>query len=294
MVLVLLLADYNVKAARTTAPQDLNVTKLLQDFHNGVANFMGQVANATLKIKLPQATNSTGGQFALRLGNRTIIVTPPKQGNGFNFSTKANTIRSGLDMLQELAQVQPLLQAMVKLLPAASDTSSTASRSLLADVTTTSSGVGSTTAGAADPSSTDSTTTTTTAFVSSTSDNTMVSNDTVVAATTSSSNTLNATQQTKVTNTKKIISRVNLIMSDAWLVSYTGFNVGRACIQLLKAMLTATATGHLTVDASLVLQLSDLASNFGASVSYMLYGIQKLNADAIAPLGLVKTTTSTG
>uniref|UniRef100_A0A383VLM9 FAS1 domain-containing protein n=1 Tax=Tetradesmus obliquus TaxID=3088 RepID=A0A383VLM9_TETOB len=89
-------------------------------------------------------------------------------------------------------------------------------------------------------------------------------------------------------NNRKIAQRVNLVMSDAWLVAYSGLKVAQVSFQLLAAMLKAGATGTVTVDTALILQFSDVSTNFLSTVSYLLYGIQKLTADAVSPLGLKK------
>jgi hypothetical protein len=95
---------------------------------------------------------------------------------------------------------------------------------------------------------------------------------------------------TQVTNARKVAARINLVMSDGWLVAYSGFKVAQVSFQLLAAMLKAGATGTVTVDTALILQFSDVATNFMSAVSYLLYGIQKLTADAVAPLGIVKVS----
>jgi hypothetical protein len=102
--------------------------------------------------------------------------------------------------------------------------------------------------------------------------------------------TTTSTTTTKTTNNRKIAARINLVMSDAWLVAYSGFKVAQVSFQLLAAMLKAGATGTVTVDTALILLFSDVATNFASTVSYLLYGIQKLSADAVAPLCLVKVS----
>jgi 3'-phosphoadenosine 5'-phosphosulfate sulfotransferase (PAPS reductase)/FAD synthetase len=109
-----------------------------------------------------------------------------------------------------------------------------------------------------------------------------------MTATTASTDTTGKTP-TQITNAKKIATRINVVMSDAWLVTYSGLKVAQVSFQLLAAMLKAGATGTVTVDTALILQFADVSSNFMSTVSYVLYSIQKLTADAVAPLGLVKT-----
>ncbi|WIA28279.1 hypothetical protein OEZ86_010832 [Tetradesmus obliquus] len=108
-----------------------------------------------------------------------------------------------------------------------------------------------------------------------------------MTATTASITTLTDQQL----NRKKIAQRVNLVMSDAWLVAYSGLKVAQVSFQLFSAILKAGATGTVTVDTPLILQFSDVASNFMSTVSYVLYSSQKLAADAVAPLGLKKIAT---
>lgn len=94
------------------------------------------------------------------------------------------------------------------------------------------------------------------------------------------------------TNGQKIGSFINYVFSDSWLVLYSAFNVARAGIQLLGALVKATATGSLTIDGALILTFADLAASFTANVNYLLYSTQKALADIIAPKGLVKLPAS--
>jgi hypothetical protein len=102
------------------------------------------------------------------------------------------------------------------------------------------------------------------------------------AAGTSTSTTATGTTNQK-TNARKVGSRVNLVVSDAWLIVWSGLQILQACVQILGTLLAAAVDGTVTVDSQLVLRLVDLGSAFSSGVSYLLYSIFLLNADAVAP-----------
>jgi hypothetical protein len=104
------------------------------------------------------------------------------------------------------------------------------------------------------------------------------------AAAAGTSTTATATgSSTQKTNARKIGSRVNLVASDAWLITWSGLQILQACVQILGTLLAAAVDGVVTVDSHLVLRLVDLGTAFSSGVSYLLYSVFLLNADAVAP-----------
>lgn len=222
----------------------------------------------TLNLTLPKITDIT-----FVLGNRSITFTPPSAPHPFKAqnATALKAAAAGLanDMLQQLLQTVPLFKLFAGT-GANTDASTVATAAQQqAQGVDLSDGLLTATTLGQHP-------------------NISLFSGPITSSTLRSLLEANSTANATIaTNVKKIISRVNLDMADAWLVAYSGFNVGRASIQLLGSILKSVATGTLTVDSTLVLQLSDQASQLGAAISYLLYGIQKLNADSINPLGLV-------
>jgi hypothetical protein len=103
------------------------------------------------------------------------------------------------------------------------------------------------------------------------------------AAAGTSTTTTSTGTTTQKTNARKVGSHVNLVVSDAWLIVWSGLQILQACVQILGTLLAAAVDGVVTVDSHLVLRLVDLGSAFSSGVSYLLYSIFLLNADAVAP-----------
>jgi hypothetical protein len=100
---------------------------------------------------------------------------------------------------------------------------------------------------------------------------------------TSTSSSSVAGSTTQNTNARKIGSRVNLVLSDAWLITWSGLQILQACVQILGTLMAAAVDGVVTIDSHLVLRLVDLSTAFSSGVSYLLYSIFLLNSDGIAP-----------
>jgi hypothetical protein len=209
-----------------------------------------------------QATATTNQALALALAkllrpNGThvnVTIQPPFP---FNATMRTDTINMAGQLLQQLLKAQPLL-SMLQVLPG---TSSTPARVLLAE----------------DGNSTDSPASSGTG-----------PNGTDASFTTTTLNSTTRKTPTEISNSRKLASRINIVMSDAWLVAFSGFRVAQVSFQLLAAMLAAGSSGTVTLDTALILKFADVSTNFMSAVSYLLYSIQKLTAGAVAPLGLVK------
>lgn len=95
-----------------------------------------------------------------------------------------------------------------------------------------------------------------------------------------------AVNSTVKTDLQSVSSRVSLLSSDAFAISYTAFKVAKSALSLLTAYLKASATGTIDIDE---LSLLDFAANtaaLGGELSDMLSRIAKTNADAVSPLKL--------
>jgi hypothetical protein len=105
----------------------------------------------------------------------------------------------------------------------------------------------------------------------------------VAAAGISTTKANTSDSSTQRSNARKVGSRVNLIASDAWLITWSGLQILQACVQILGTLLAAAVDGVVAVDSHLVLRLVDLGTAFSSGVSYLLYSVFLLNADAVAP-----------
>jgi type II secretory pathway pseudopilin PulG len=199
-------------------------------------------------------------------------------------------------VLQQLTSQFGLLQEQLQLLHKAesqyASPLSDASRTLLED--TSSSSPAGTPSGMAQQSSdgtaTATTATSSTATVndSSSSSSNATGNVCVMWSSPASAvSTVNAststTGSTQNTNARKIGSRVNLVISDGWLITWSGLQILQACVQILGTLVAAAVDGVVTIDSQLVLRLVDLGSAFSSGVSYLLYSVFLLNSDAVAP-----------
>jgi hypothetical protein len=213
-----------------------------------------------------QATAITSQALALALAkllrsngtHMNVTIQPPFP---FNATTRTDTLKMAGQLLQQLLKAQPMFNVLQQVLPS---TGNIPARALLAD----------------DGKSTDSPVVPAGTGTG--------PNGTDAKFSTTTMNSTTSKTSTEVTNSRRLASRINIIMSDAWLVAFSGFRVAQVSFQLLAAMLSAGASGTVTVDTALILKFADVSSNFMSAVSYLLYSIQKLTAGAVAPLGLVK------
>lgn len=229
---------------------------------------------------------------ALYSGNMTVPITlltnrttvgSSKVWVGANSSTDAATVQVASELLQKLVQLQPVLsmlrqpgakpnskQQQQQHQPAAQVVQQTEQElpTTVAGSNKTRSLLAYSTAAAAGTSATSTSAMTTTAGTASPAG----------GSTSSTSNWLN--------NAKLITSFVNLLQSDAWQAIYNGFCIASASVHLLQVVLLSSVTGHVTVDSQLVLDLADLAADFGAQVSWLVSSITQLVSDAEQPLGL--------
>lgn len=102
-------------------------------------------------------------------------------------------------------------------------------------------------------------------------------------ASTSTTSSTVLQSSTRNTNARRIGSRANLVVSDAWLVIWSGLQILQACVQMLGTLLAAAVDGNVVVDSQLVLRFADLGAAFSSGVSYLLYSIFLLTSDAVAP-----------
>jgi hypothetical protein len=240
--------------------------------------------NGTHKInitvpKLPglQPRNVSVPKLLQAANNLSFNITLPKLLNlssvGASASNssaiKKDTLKMATDVMQQLAQLQPSLAKLETLFKSLNNNAgaTTTARSLLGNEDTSADdGI------TIDPAATART----------------LLEDSTVGVTSSSDATKNATE---ALNNRKITQKVNLAMSDGWLVLYSGFKVAQASVQLLAALLRAGTTGVVSVDPSLLLTFADLGTNFSSAVSYLMYGLEKTVADLATPFGIFKPSS---
>jgi hypothetical protein len=298
----------------TTAPTADAVHQAAATTSNSIQKALGQLLspNGTHKInitlpKMPglQPRNVTVPKVLQKASDFSFNITMPKLPSfpsvGSNSSAiKKDTLKMATDVLQQLAQLQPSLTklgALFNNLNLNAGASPTA-RSLLEDgeLPTNDGAAASDEAPASDEALSGDDV--------SASDDTAASEDTTsdLAATmrallgddgTIGATSVGATKTAaEILNSRKIGQKVNLVMSDGWLVLYSGFKVAQASVQLLAAVLRAGTTGVVNVDPALLLTFADLGTNFSAAVGYLMYGVQKTTADTIAPFGITKPVKS--
>jgi hypothetical protein len=207
--------------------------------------------NQALAVALAKLLRNNGTHM-------NVTIQPPFL---FNATTRTDTLKMAGQLLQQLLKAQPLLNMLQQVVPS---NGNLPARTLLGD----------------DDNSNDSPDVPASSGTG--------PNDTDAKFSPTTKNDTTSKSPTEITNGRKLASRINIIMSDAWLVAFSGFRVAQVSFQLLAAMLSAGASGTVTVDTSLILKFADVSSNFLSSVSYLLYSIQKLTAGAVSPLGLVK------
>jgi hypothetical protein len=281
--------------ATTAAPSAASVQQAATATTNSMQKALAQLLspNGTHKInitlpKLPglQPRNVSVPKVLQQATNFSFNITLPKLLNfssvgakGSNATAiKKDTLNMATDVLQQLAQLQPSLaklQTIFKDLNVAGTTSS--SRSLLEEDVNYEAAEDVNVEDVEGDTSSD-------AAVS----RALLADDSIVSATgNSDGETKNATE---VLNSRKIAQKVNLAMSDGWLVLYSGFKVAQASVQLLAALLRAGTTGVVSVDPALLLTFADLGTNFSSAVSYLMYGLEKTVADVVTPFGIFKPT----
>ncbi|KAF6256406.1 hypothetical protein COO60DRAFT_1657890 [Scenedesmus sp. NREL 46B-D3] len=252
--------------------------------HNSLQEVLAQLLspNGTHKInvtipKLPilQPRNVTVPKLLQDANKLSFNFTLPELPNlssavasGSNSSAaKKDTLKMATDVLQQLTQLQPSLaklDALFKNLNTNAGTS-TVGRSLLED---------------ADAAATDETT-----IHPAATGRSLSADDNTIGVAGSNTTGKNASE---VFNSRKIAQKVNLAMSDGWLVLFSGFRIAQASVQLLAALLRAGSTGVVSVDPALLLTFADLGTNFSSAVSYLMYSLQKSVADVVTPFGIHK------
>ncbi|WIA09700.1 hypothetical protein OEZ85_009085 [Tetradesmus obliquus] len=269
-------------ASTTAAPMAAAVQQAAVTTTNSLQKALAELLNpdGTHKVtitmpKLPglQPRNVTLPKLLQSAINLSFNITLPKLLNfssvgasSSNSSTiKKDTLKMATDVLQQLAQLQPSLAKLDTLFKNLNNNAGS-TRSLLEEEDTA------TDANATiDPAATA---------------RTLLADDNAAGVTSSNDNT--EKNATVVTNNKKIAQKINLGMSDGWLVLYSGFKVAQASVQLLAAVMRSGTTGVVSVDPALLLTFADLGSNFSSAVSYLLYSTQKTVADVVTPFGIFK------
>lgn len=269
-------------ASTTAAPMAAAVQQAAVTTTNSLQKALAELLNpdGTHKVtitmpKLPglQPRNVTLPKLLQSANNLSFNITLPKLLNfssvgasSSNSSTiKKDTLKMATDVLQQLAQLQPSLAKLDTLFKNLNNNAGS-TRSLLEEEDTA------TDANATiDPAATA---------------RTLLADDNAAGVTSSNDNT--EKNATVVTNNKKIAQKINLGMSDGWLVLYSGFKVAQASVQLLAAVMRSGTTGVISVDPALLLTFADLGSNFSSAVSYLLYSTQKTVADVVTPFGIFK------
>jgi hypothetical protein len=296
-----ILAADAASTVTTNAPTAEAVHQAAATTSNSLQRALGQLLspNGTHKInithpKIPglQPCNVTVPKVLQKASDLSFNITMPKLPSfpsiGVNSSgIKKDTLKMATDVLQQLAQLQPSLAKLDALLKNLNLNAgaSTTMRQLLEDEVPASeqpspaqedlAGDGTVPSGPANDDTVNDLAATMRA---------LLADDSTVSAT-SYGTTKTAAE---ILNSRKIGQKVNLAMSDGWLVLYSGFKVAQASVQLLAAVVRAGATGVVTVDPALLLTFADLGTNFSAAVGYLMYGVQKTTADLIAPFGITK------
>ncbi|WIA29773.1 hypothetical protein OEZ86_012247 [Tetradesmus obliquus] len=268
-------------ASTTAAPMAAAVQQAAVTTTNSLQKALAELLNpdGTHKVtitmpKLPglQPRNVTLPKLLQSANNLSFNITLPKLLNfssvgasSSNSSTIKDTLKMATDVLQQLAQLQPSLAKLDTLFKNLNNNAGS-TRSLLEEEDTA------TDANATiDPAATA---------------RTFLADDNAAGVTSSNDNT--EKNATVVTNNKKIAQKINLGMSDGWLVLYSGFKVAQASVQLMAAVMRSGTTGVVSVDPALLLTFADLGSNFSSAVSYLLYSTQKTVADVVTPFGIFK------
>jgi hypothetical protein len=297
-----ILAADAASTVTTNAPTADAVHQAAATTSNSLQRALGQLLspNGTHKInitlpKMPglQPRNVTVPKVLQKASDLSFNITLPKLPSfpsiGANSSgIKKDTLKMATDVLQQLAQLQPSLaklDALFKNLNLNAGASTTA-RQLLEENEVPASEQPSP---AEEDLAADGTVPSGPAIHDTVNDlaatmRALLADDSTVSAT-SYGTTKTAAE---ILNSRKIGQKVNLAMSDGWLVLYSGFKVAQASVQLLAAVVRAGTTGVVTVDPALLLTFADLGTNFSAAVGYLMYGVQKTTADLIAPFGITK------
>jgi hypothetical protein len=298
-----ILAANAASTVTTKAPTADAVHQAAAATTNSLQRALGQLLSPDgshkINITLPkmpglQPRNVTVPKVLQKASDLSFNITMPKLPSfpsiGSNSSVKKDTLKMATDVLQQLAQLQPSLaklDALFKNLNPNAGASTTARQLLEEDeVPSTHDVSASEQAPAVEDDLADDGTPANDDTISdlATTMRALLADDSTVGATSIGTSKTAA----EILNSRKIGQKVNLVMSDGWLVLYSGFKVAQASVQLLAAVVRAGTTGVVTVDPALLLTFADLGSNFSAAVGYLMYGVQKTTADVIAPFGIKK------